>query len=421
MGQRHVRGMAGVWVLLAAVALGLAPAAQASSVTATSWIELDGSGTHDGLSRSAIGVRILERNVAVAVDPDGDPVVAYVEAPSGNVIVTQLIFGAWQQLGTTPGQGVTPRVKVHTDGTVNVAWLGPTAVFLAQWTGVSWVRLAGSNTGNGLTGPVNPLSFDFALDQDGQPVVALDAPPASGDDCLATGTVGLAGEQIYVVQWDGVAWNYLGSDPTGGGASNALSFEIPGSTQAVCHSAIMPSVAVDSSGAPVVAFVYTTGSNEPSPPATFYVGTNTDVYAARWDGAGWLGLGPEVPTQPVGPGLGEAGGISNNANASAPPGSPVAPATPSMAIGSDNRPVVAWSDNSADPNQTRILLRKFSQDVRTFNIATAAWTLIGTNTSTSTVINPTSGRNEAPVVAVGESDRPFVAWRTIGPSGAAAV
>ena len=421
MGQRLVRGMAGVWVLLAAVALGLAPAAQASSVTATSWIELDGSGTHDGLSRSATGVRILERNVAVAVDPDGDPVVAYVEAPSGNVIVKQLIFGAWRQLGTPPGQGVTPRVKVHTDGTVNVAWLGPTAVFLARWTGVAWVGLAGSNTGTGLTGPVNPLSFDFALDQAGNPVVALDAPPASGNDCLATGTVGLAGEQIYVVQWDGVAWNYLGSDPTGSGASNALSFQIPGTSQAVCHSAVMPSVVVDSSGAPVVAFVYTTGSNAPSPPATFYIGTNSDVYAARWDGAGWLGVGPAVPTQPVGAGLGQAGGISANANASAPPGSPVAPATPSIANGSDNRPVVAWSDNSADPNQTRVLLRKFSQDVRTFNIATAVWAMIGTNTSTSTVISPTSGRNELPVVAIGESDRPLVAWQTIGPTGAASV
>ena len=366
-------------------------------------------------------MRILERNVAVAVDPDGDPVVAYVEAPSGNVIVKQLIFGAWRQLGTTPGQGVTPRVKVHTDGTVNVAWLGPTAVFLARWTGVSWVGLAGSNTGTGLTGPVNPLSFDFALDQDGNPVVALDAPPASGNDCLATGTVGLAGEQIYVVQWDGVAWNYLGSDPTGSGASNALSFQIPGTSQAVCHSAVMPSVVVDSSGAPVVAFVYTTGSNAPSPPATFYIGTNSDVYAARWDGAGWLGVGPAVPTQPVGAGLGQAGGISANANASAPPGSPVAPATPSIAIGTDNRPVVAWSDNSADPNQTRVLLRKFSQDVRTFNIATAVWAMIGTNTSTSTVISPTSGRNELPVVAIGESDRPLVAWQTIGPTGAASV
>ena len=421
MARCAAYGMALVCVLLSAAASGLLFPAQASSVTATSWIELDGSGTRDGLSRSATGVRVLERNVAIAVDPDGDPVAAYIEAPTGNVIVKQLIAGAWQRLGTSPGQGVTPRVKVHTDGTVNVAWLGPTAVFLARWTGTSWVGLAGSNTGSGLTGTVNPLSFDFALDQDGNPVVALDAPPASGDDCLTDGTVGLAGEQIYVVQWDGVAWNYLGSNPTGGGASNALSFEIPGTSQAVCHSALMPSVAVDESGAPVVVFVYTTGSNDPSPPATFYIGTNTDVYAARWDGAGWLGVGPEIPTQPIGPGLGQAGGISANANASAPPGSPVAPATPSIAIGGDNRPVVAWSDNSADPNQTRVLLRKFSQDVRTFNIASAVWAMIGTNTSTSTVISPTSGRNELPVVAIGESDRPFVAWQTIGPTGAASV
>src|SRR5262249_22022217 len=145
-------------------------------------------------------------------------------------------------------------------------------------------------------------------------------------DCLSDGTAGLAGPQIYVVQWSGSAWNFLGSDPTGGGASNALSFDIPGTSQGGCPSAVMPSIAADSNGAPVVAFVYTTGSNQPSPPATFYVGTNTDVYAARWDGAGWLGVGPEIPTQAVGPGLGQAGGISANANASAPPGSPVSPA-----------------------------------------------------------------------------------------------
>src|SRR5262245_36363949 len=122
--------------LLLMVAAVLAPLslAHASSVTATSWIELDCSGTRDGLRRSATGVRVIERDVSVAVDPDGDPVVAYIEAVTGNVIVKQLIAGAWQQLGTPPGQGVTPRVKVHTDGRVNVAWLGPTAVFLAQWT-----------------------------------------------------------------------------------------------------------------------------------------------------------------------------------------------------------------------------------------------------------------------------------------------
>ena len=353
--------------------------AQASSVTATSWIELDGSGTHDGLSRSTAGVRTTERNVAVAVDPDGNPVVAYVDAQSSDIVVKQLVDGAWQQLGAPPGQGVTPRVNISTDGTINVAWLGPTAVFLAQWTGTAWVGLAGSNAGSGLTGAVNPASFDLAIDLHGNPIVALAAPPSGGASCLNNGTVGLAGDQVFVVQWNGAAWISLGSNTTGGGASNAVSFEIPGSSQAVCHSAIMPSITVDSDGFPIVAFVYTTGSNQPSPPATFYIGTNTDIYATRWNGAGWLALGPEIPTQPVGPGLVQAGGISANADTSAPPGSPVAPATPSIAIGTDNKPVVAWSDNSADPNQTRVLLRQFNQ-TWDLHIATAMWTLMGRTT-----------------------------------------
>jgi len=78
--------------------------AHASSVTATSWIELDASGTRDGLSRSANGVRVLERDVSVAVDPDGDPVVAYIEAVTGNVIVKQLIAGAWQPPARSRGR-----------------------------------------------------------------------------------------------------------------------------------------------------------------------------------------------------------------------------------------------------------------------------------------------------------------------------
>ena len=331
-------------LLLVALAAVPSPSG-AASVTATSWVEVDGSGTRDGLSRNATGVRNLEHNVSAAVDPDGRQVVAYVDGVTGNVVVKQLIDDTWQQLGTTPGQGVTPRVKVHTDGTINVAWLGPTAVLFARWTGTAWMGLAGSDTGDGLTGAVNPQSFALALDSAGNPIVVFDALPLGAPECLVDGSVGLTGEQVYAVQWDGVAWNYLGSDASGGGASNALSFAIPGAGQSVCHAALTPAVAVDSSGMPVVAFVYTTGSNQMTPPASFYVSTNTDIYAVRWDGGAWIALGPNVPLEPVGPGLGQAGGLSNNANASALPGTDVPPADPSIAMGTDNRPVVAWSDN----------------------------------------------------------------------------
>jgi hypothetical protein len=408
-----------VCLLLVLATLGAPPPAAAASVTATSWVELDGSGTRDGLSRSATGVRTAERDVSAAMDPDGNPVVAYVDEQTGNVIVTQLIDGVWTQLGTTPGAGVTPRVKVHTDGTINVAWRSATAVLLAQWSGTAWVGLAGSDTGGGATGVVNPESFALALDLAGNPIIVFDALPQGAAECLTDGSVGLAGEQVYAVQWTGSAWSYLGSDTTGPGATNALSFAIPGAGQSVCHSAIMPDVAVDSSGLPVVVFVYTTGSNDET--GTFFVGTNTDIYSVRWDGGDWIALGPTVPDLPLGPGLGQAGGLSNNANASALPGSTVPPATPSIAVGIDNRPVVAWSDNSTDPDQTRIFVRKFSQDVTSFNVTTASWLLIGTASAAGTGISPLTGNNAAPHVAIGKLQQPRVAWLTVGTTGRPAV
>src|SRR5262245_20817923 len=113
MNRVLVAGTA-VWLLMLGAVVAGAPA-EAASVTATSGVERDGSGTRDGLSRNPTGVRTVEHDVSAAMDPDGNPVVAYVDAQTGNVLVKQLIDDLWQQLGTTPGQGVTPRVKVHTD------------------------------------------------------------------------------------------------------------------------------------------------------------------------------------------------------------------------------------------------------------------------------------------------------------------
>ena len=62
--------------------------------------------------------------------------------------------------------------------------------------------------------------------------------------------------QVYVKQWTGSAWDFVGSDLTGGGASNAVSFAVDPTS--FVHYADTPSLAVDSTGAPVVAFIYNT-------------------------------------------------------------------------------------------------------------------------------------------------------------------
>ena len=104
--------------------------------------------------------------------------------------------------------------------------------------------------------------------------------------------------QVYVKQWTGSAWDFVGSDLTGGGASNAVSFAVDPTS--FVHYADTPSIVVDSTGAPVVAFTYTTLiDDEPF--------GNADVYAVRWNGAAWVALGPAVPAGDSPAGQGGAG------------------------------------------------------------------------------------------------------------------
>ena len=75
------------------------------------------------------------------------------------------------------------------------------------------------------------------------------------------------------------------------------------------HYADTPSIVVDSTGAPVVAFTYATLiDDEPF--------GNADVYAVRWNGAAWVALGPAVPAGDSPAGQGGAGGISNSVGGS---------------------------------------------------------------------------------------------------------
>jgi hypothetical protein len=99
---------------------------------------------------------------------------------------------------------------------------------------------------------------------------------------------------VYVRDWNGSAWNSVGSGLSANG----------GSTDAQ-----QPSLALDGSGNPVVAWHETDG-------------TVSNIYARRWDGRAW---------SPVGGGLSANGGSTPAGDAS-------------LALDGSGNPVVAWHE-----------------------------------------------------------------------------
>ena len=198
---------------------------------------------------------------------------------------------------------------------MNVAWLkddasGNTEIHLRTATSTTWTPLGTSDSAGGIVGSDAPITapFSLALDLTGKPLVAFLGFAQTGivdvtdTPALRDGTL-----QVYVKQWTGSAWDFVGSDLTGGGASNAVSFAVDPTS--FVHYADTPSLAVDSTGVPVVAFIYNTLIDD-SP------ASNSDVYAVRWTGAAWVALGAAVPAGDSPAGRGGPGGISNSVGGS---------------------------------------------------------------------------------------------------------
>jgi hypothetical protein len=135
-------------------------------------------------------------------------------------------------------------------------------------------------------------SPSLAFGLDGSPIVALQ------DDCV------YANPNVYVRQWVNGQWKPLGSylDIARG------------------KSAFGPSLAVDRLGRPVVAWYEIDAADRNS----------SDVYVKRWNGQTWVLLGGKLDINP-------ARGYSA--------------LSPSLAIDSQNRPVVAWTENDNASNE----------------------------------------------------------------------
>ncbi|MBI3856670.1 MAG: hypothetical protein HY293_13365 [Planctomycetes bacterium] len=314
----------------------------------------------------AAGVKKLAYHGAVAIDAacrriDLDPRHAngqiVLEVPAAFVAgaAFPLTVDPWIEVGfsataggvsNTAGLSIQQSLALDALGNPTVAWAdttpGATEIYLRRWNGSAWVELAGSASGGGISANAgSSASPSLALDASGNPVVAWsDATPGT--------------TEIYLKRWNGSAWVQLGGSATAGGVSSTT-----GSSDS-------PSLALDASGNPVVAWRDTTPGN-------------SEIYLKRWNGSAWVELG----------GSATAGGISATAGTSV---------APSLALDASGNPVVAWADNT--PGTFQIFLRRWTG---------TAWMAHGTSGS-GMGLSATGNDSLLPSLALDASGNPVVSW-----------
>ncbi|MBM4084320.1 MAG: choice-of-anchor D domain-containing protein, partial [Planctomycetes bacterium] len=303
---------------------------------------------------------------SLAAETDGDLVMAWADNGDNSdfdIYVRRWDGTAWQEMGAgsasgggisqNSGSSSSPVVALGLDGNPIVAWAdlsdGDWEIYVRRWTGTSWGEMgAGSATGGGIS---NNAGHSFApsiqIGSDGRPVVAW-----------SDGTDG--DYEIYVRKWNQVTslWEELGANSaTGSGIS---------SNQGDSSN---PTVTLDSNGRPIVAWSDLSGGD-------------AEIYVKRWDGTSWVEMGSNSAT---------GGGISNNTLGSF---------GPSLALGTDERPVVVWYDMS-DGSDSEIFVRKWDG---------ASWLELGAGSGSGGGISNNSSTSEWPELVVRPSGLPVVAW-----------
>ena len=267
----------------------------------------------------------------------------------------------WEEMGVgsasgggisnSSGNSANPSLGVGFDNAPVVAWgdfsSGNSEIYVRRWNGSAWVEMNGSASGGGISnnggqswGP------SLAVGPNGAPIVAW------YDDNGGNW-------EIYLRRWNGAAWVELAGSASGGGLSNTSG-----------HSET-PALAVDLTGAPIVAWV------------DYRESGNSEIYVRRWNGAAWVEMGA---------GSASGGGISNSTRAAK---------APSIAVGPDNAPVVAWENYEPGSGRGEIHVRRWSG---------SAWVEMDGSASGGGISDSDDYWSNSPSVAIGLHGLPIVTW-----------
>jgi hypothetical protein len=263
----------------------------------------------DGAKWSVLGGS-LNRNkqfnafdVALALDAQNNPVAVWTERSNisdGKVSGPGKIYAArwtgqdWSLFGGSPSKGSTtapdgPVMKLDPQGYPIMAWneLSPdfngNSVFVDRWDGTQWKAIDIGSLSSDVSSASR--SMDIAVTKQGEPMLAWSRQ-------LFDPNRGTLDFNLFVGPWGGKTWTRMG------GSLNNDPERYAGS----------PSLVLDSSDRPVVAFIE--------------AASGFNIFVKRWTGSAWTRLGESLNGNT---------GLSNG---------------PKLALDSKGNPTVAWLENA---------------------------------------------------------------------------
>ncbi len=251
----------------------------------------------------------------IAIDQSNRPCITWHDLTPGNYEVyfarwdgTTWVNSSWIPLTSTNGNvsnntgtSYYPVIALDSSDNPNLAWYDSTPgnyeIYYAKWDGSSWVTSSGAvlTTTNANISNNSGTSYypTIALDSSGKPnIVWSDFTPGN--------------YEIYYARWDGSTWLT---------ASGAVLSTTNANVSNNTGTSYYPSIALDSSGNPRIAWYDSTPGNY-------------EIYYARWNGLAWVNATGDAITT-TNP------NISNNTGSSY---------NPIMVLDSSGNPNIVWYD-----------------------------------------------------------------------------